>query len=120
MSYYATDDDISAMFFNGETVPGDNTVPNAVNTSFKTRANNRVNMHLGRSIEDGNADDDYGALKEAFLFVYGVLLSGGDLFSKEVTESLNKILGINGDIALSISYEYDDVYNRSYYNGRFW
>lgn len=120
ISYYASDDDISAIYFNGETVPGDNTVPTAVNTSFKTRANNRVNMHLGRTISDGNADDDYGSLKEAFLFIYGVLLNGGDIFSAEVVNSLNKMLGINGDPAISITYKYDDVYNRSYYNGGYW
>ena len=84
MSFYATDEDI-AEFFDGETVPGANTISESRNTRIKTRANNKIN---GVVKATSQITDTYGDLKEMFLKLYKQSLDGESMELSEADENL--------------------------------
>lgn len=61
MSYYIDDDYVSNRFFEGDTVPSDDTIDSATNTKLKSRATNVLNAAMRRTT---NATDTYGILEE--------------------------------------------------------
>lgn len=84
MSYYGTDEDL-AEFFDGETVPGDNTISESRNTRLKIRANNKIN---GVTKVTSNYTDTYGDLKEMFLKLYKQSLDGEPMELSKDDENL--------------------------------
>ncbi len=68
MSYYASDSEISAQYFNGETVPSENTIISAKNTLFKDRAQAFVE-NIGANLSETGK-------KSLFLLAYGEYLKG--------------------------------------------
>ena len=84
MSYYGTDEDL-AEFFDGETVPGDNTISESRNTRLKIRANNKIN---GITKSTSQMTDTYGDLKEIFLKLYKQSLDGEPMEISEPDEHL--------------------------------
>jgi len=72
---YITNNDISNRFFEGETVPGDNTIDASRNTSYISTTTNIINGGLlSRTIASGDITDSYGLAKEYALILYGRLL----------------------------------------------
>ena len=67
MSYYIDDTYISNRFFEGDTVPSDDTIDSATNTKLKARLTKVLNAAMRRTT---NATDTYGILEEM----------GGDLY----------------------------------------
>lgn len=84
MSYYGTDADL-AEFFDGETVPGDNTISTSRNTQLKIRANNKINGIVKSSSQ---MTDTWGDLKEIFLKLYKQSLDGEAMVLEEADEFL--------------------------------
>lgn len=68
MSYYASDSEISAQYFNGETVPSENTIISTKNTLFKDRAQAFVE-NIGANLSETGK-------KSLFLLAYGEYLKG--------------------------------------------
>jgi hypothetical protein len=71
MSYYITDDEIKNRFFEGETVPGDNSIDAARNTSYKVTVTTIINGILWVT---SNITDTYGFAREYSLILYARLL----------------------------------------------
>jgi len=71
MADYITDAQISERFFEGETVPGNNTIDTNRNTSYKTTTTEIINMILWRTT---NVTDTYKVAKNYALILYGRLL----------------------------------------------
>jgi len=84
LSYYADDVDIAELF-DGETVPGPNTISSARNTRIKVRANNKVNGVVKSAVQ---MVDTYGDLKEIFLKCYKQALDGEAMSIEETDEYL--------------------------------
>ena len=61
---YASDTDIADAFFEGETVPDDNTISTSRNTNYQTRVQNFINRGLRTTSDKTDAS---GSLKETFL-----------------------------------------------------
>lgn len=72
---YIDNDDISDRHFEGETVPGVNTIDTSRNTSYITTTTIIINgALLSRPKADGDVTDTYGILKVYALILYGRLL----------------------------------------------
>jgi hypothetical protein len=102
---YITNADISNRFFEGETVPGDNSIDAARNTSYIASTTNFINGLVGRKISDGDFSDDYGWGKEYALIIYGRLVNN----DKEVPIDdeadawiIKQIVRKHGNVPLSI------------------
>lgn len=80
MSYYATDNEISAQFFNGETVPSENTIIESRNSLFKDRAKNYVDTKASELSDSGK--------KNLFLYVYGEYLKGSFIPNPLIVEQI--------------------------------
>ena len=80
MSYSATDTEISAQFFNGETVPSENTIIPAKNNLLKERAQAFVDTKGADLTEVGK--------KTLFLFVYGEYLKGEFIPNPMIVEKI--------------------------------
>ncbi len=68
---YITNSDVSNRFFEGETVPGDNTIDSSRNTSYIATTTNIINMILWRT---DDVTDTYKTAYEYALILYGRLL----------------------------------------------
>lgn len=66
--YYASDTEIAAQFFNGESVPSENTIITEKNTLFKNRAQTLVDNYGANLSSEGK--------KSLFLLAYGEYLKG--------------------------------------------
>lgn len=82
MSYYASDEEISAQFFNGETVPSENTIITAKNNLFKERAQSFVN-NIGIDLSSTGK-------KTLFLVAYGEYLKGEFIVNPILVEQIMK------------------------------
>jgi hypothetical protein len=71
MSYYITDDEIRDRYFEGETVPGDNSIDAARNTSYKGQVTDIINDILWVT---SNITDTYKTARSYALILYGRLL----------------------------------------------
>lgn len=85
MSYYATDEEIGGAWFDGESVPGTNTISTSRNTVLKTLANNKINAVTRTA---SNHTDTYGELKDIFLRLYKQGLDGEPMALTEDEENL--------------------------------
>jgi hypothetical protein len=109
---FAEDADYAGLF-NGETVPGDNTINSATHTLYKNRAFNKVMWAMGLATTATQPTDTYGQMKEAELFCYQMLLDGKTLaFNRQSEEykALAALLELDAGPALVISNKHDDVY----------
>lgn len=71
---YISNTDVGDRFFDGETVPGDNTIKSSQNTSFINTTTNLINGRIFKSAT--STTDTYGILKELALEIYERLLDG--------------------------------------------
>jgi len=72
---YLTNKEIGDEFFNGETVPSDNTIKEDRNLNIKKRVDRRINRYLQVTT---NQTDTYGVIKEIAYDVYERILHGKD------------------------------------------
>lgn len=70
---YLTNREIGDEFFNGETVPGDNTISEDRNLTHKGRVDRVINRYLRVTT---NQTDTYGDIKEIAFRLYGDILNG--------------------------------------------
>ena len=80
MSYYATDPEIGAKWYNGETIPAVNTIIKSRLDFIKALAQRVVNRAIGKT-EDQT--DENGMLKDAFLDIFGKELKGFKLIIEQ-------------------------------------
>jgi hypothetical protein len=112
MTYFAEDTDYSYQFFDGETVPGDNTVQTARHTFLKDKAHNKVKWALGIAIASPDPTDTYGQLKDAELFCYGVYLNNPLVAFMEGSEELHTLksmLATDKSPALRVTKKYQSA-----------
>jgi len=83
MANYATDDEISAKWFGGETIPHENTINKKRHDFICALAQRLVNRKIG---VDEDQTDVNGLLKDAFLDYYGKELKGNKLILEETLE----------------------------------
>ena len=80
VDYYATDDEIAAMHFSGRAIPAEDTIDSATLTLYKGLCMDRIKGALGYSTSSSAPDDDYGRYKACFLWLFGLLLQGRDIY----------------------------------------
>jgi hypothetical protein len=92
LSYYITDADIGDEFFEGETVPGTNTVATARNTRLKAKATAEINRIRGSTANATDVNDD---LKDIGMYLYKKGLDGFPIrLSKQIPDELDMIVEI--------------------------
>jgi hypothetical protein len=111
MSYFATDAEISARYFYGETVPGDNTILEATHTSYKDAVENFVKALVGIKIAEAEPSDDFGLYKELFLELYGQKLRGEQLNPPDYLLYQLRVRSTN--VPLRISNQWKDLYDKA-------
>lgn len=77
---YISNKAIGGRYFNGETVPGDNSVQSDNNLYLKKAVDNYINSQVLQRTEDGNATDVAGTLATLADTLYGQARSGDKLF----------------------------------------
>ena len=83
---YVTDADLAGLF-NGETVPGDNTINTTLNTIYKTRSYNKVHSVINKT---SLQTDSHGDLLELQMYFYRQLLDGNPMrFNDDAPQKKN-------------------------------
>jgi hypothetical protein len=76
---YLTNAEVGASFFNGQTVPGDNTITEANNLALKNRVDYYINTQVLLRKVAGNATDTSGTLKSLAYILYQQARNGEPL-----------------------------------------
>lgn len=71
---------VSATFFNGETIPNDNLIPEARFNAISNRVDRFINLRLGITKTASLAADPYGDIEECGIKLWNLALAGIPLF----------------------------------------
>lgn len=104
--YYATKEEVSGKYFDGELIPSDNTIKDARLTFVMQQAQDDTNRAGGFAL--GTEDDDAtGILKKVFLYYVGLELKRKDLTMPDWLE--RELSKNDGEVPLVV---YDPLNNR--------